>query len=280
MTSKALILIILMVPGALAIAETVSLSVETEEDEVQTPSPPLTASCPQRLMSGFCVNIDPEARITKSDLSSLEEKLLNFQNRFPKLMKSIADKGYKTLTIKPREVGETGGTVLAQVDQRNKQITLYRDFFSVAKDNQVLQSLPYSVSDVALLHEFIHAHDENNELVRNNLKVIGWDIQRGNTTDGFRDPHSPQLVNTWIKASEVAQIKSELGPSLRTLGPWTVYLQARAKVMKSGYPTIYSALGGPIESFAELGAYVALDPKASSYIPSGTINWFRQNVLQ
>jgi hypothetical protein len=232
------------------------------------------------LAGPFCIRIsDRSLHIAHQELIGLQSKIEFLSSKFPNLISRVTEKGYRTLTIGPVQKGETGGAVLAALQPKRKTIILYEDFFSVLRKNPALESLPYSVADIALLHELIHAFDDDNQIIQSNLKAIGWDINQNTLKDQFTLPELPGFANIWIKSHEVEKIKKDLSPLLNTLGPWEVYRQARFQVMKSGYPTIYSILGGPLESFAELGAYIGLDPTAATYIPNETIKWFRQNLL-
>jgi hypothetical protein len=221
----------------------------------------------KRTMSdGFCITIDSSAQLTEDDTKFLRLKIRSFEKKFPKLFSNVLAKGFGNILIKPAAVGENGGAVLGDTDIDKKQFVFYADFFSVEKNNAALQGLGYSVTDIIILHELMHAYDDKNELVQNNLKILGW------------DPSGTS--NIWATGDSVSKIKNELQPFLPKLGPWKIYVEARKRLQPFGYPSIYSILGGPTESFAELGAYIALDPSASNYIPPQTIKWYRENILQ
>lgn len=228
----------------------------------------------------FCVELEEGVYVTPSDLSQIRGKIEFLRKKFPRLISKVQSRGYKRILIRSASNGETGGVVLAQVSREEKLIVIYEGFFSILRSNRVLQNIGYSVADIALLHELLHAFDDDNFLVSHNYTLIGWDLPQNLSIDAFSIPELPQLANSWVTHSEISKIKSELTPLLSSSGPWEVYLMAREKAVKSGYPTIYSVLGGPLESFAELGAYIALDPLASSYIPLKTIKWYQENILK
>jgi hypothetical protein len=235
-------------------------------------------SCPSAKVAGFCLR--DEKSTAASDVSDLKKKLEYFSEKFPVLISTIQKNGYGEIAIRSSQSGETGGTVLAELVKEQKLIILYKDFFSAARETPALQNLGYSVADIALLHELIHAFDEDDELVRHNLNFFGWNHAANVAADGFRIPMLADFANSWVTSEEISAVKNDLAPLLADLGPWEIYLRARERLKKSGYPTIYSVLGGPVESFAELGAYIALDPSAASYIPAETIQWFRDAVLK
>ena len=221
----------------------------------------------KRTMSdGFCIRTDASAQLTDDDTRFLRLKIRSLEKKFPKLFANVLAKGFGNIFIKSAEVGESGGAVLGETDIDKRQFVFYSDFFSVEKNNPSLQDLGYSVSDIIIVHELMHAYDDKDELVQNNLKILGWD--------------SSGSLNIWATNDSVSKIKNELQPLLSKLGPWKIYVDARKRLQPFGYPSIYSVLGGPTESFAELGAYIALDPAAPNYIPPQTIKWFRKNVLQ
>ena len=234
----------------------------------------------QLLSSGFCLQIDSSVHVSKDDSDQIDQKLQFFNEKFPQLISKIKNRGYRQVSIKPDLSGESGGVVLAEVFKEQKLIVVYEGFFSVLRSNPIFKNIGYSVADIALLHELLHAFDEDNQLISYNYRLLGWDTPGNLSNDAFTLTQFPQLANSWITNTEVAKIKEELIPLLSSSGPWEVYLLAREKVRKSGYPTIYSIVGGPLESFAELGAYIALDPSAPIYIPSKTVKWFQENVLK
>lgn len=230
--------------------------------------------------SGFCVKVEGSVEITNNDRSSLDRKLGIFRQQFPLLVANIQEKGYRKIIIQAPENGETGGTVLAQVFKSPRMIAIKGGFFEVLRNNSALKDLKFSLADIALLHELLHAFDEDNSLITKNLPIIGWNITQNALVDGFKTDELPTISNNWVTSANILQIKNELTPVFSKKGPWEVYLLARSQMKKFGYPTIYSVLGGPVESFAELGSYIALDPEATSYIKPETILWFQQNVLK
>ncbi|MBT4763262.1 MAG: hypothetical protein HOO06_16325 [Bdellovibrionaceae bacterium] len=234
----------------------------------------------QVAIAGFCISSETPTPISQAEQSELSKILVSFEIRFPKLFSIVHKNGYFRLIIKPTQIGENGGAVLAKTLTEQKIIVLYKDFFIANKKIPALKNFKFSVSEVALLHELIHAFDEDNNLVVTNLEPLGWNLTEHVPIDGYRIHSLPQIANTWIKATTINTILADLSPLLPTLGPWEIYTLARDRVKTLGYPTVYSIVGGPLESFAELGAYIALDPEASNYIPLKTIHWFQKNILR
>lgn len=230
--------------------------------------------------NGYCLTVQEPAQVSEDEKVLLNKKLTFLRQRFPLLYAKIQDNGYRRIVLKAPQTGENGGAVLAQVLPDQKLIVIYGGYFSILKDAPVLSDLQYSVADISLLHELLHAYDDSSILASANLSLLGWSYIQEAPTDSFRFSADPRIFNLWVGNSEVSRIKSELAPLLPKLGPWEIYLRARNQIKKFGYPSIYSVLGGPVESFAELGAYIALDPEASSYIKPDTFKWFQDTVLK
>ncbi|MGE4133205.1 MAG: hypothetical protein AB7F86_16300 [Bdellovibrionales bacterium] len=234
-------------------------------------------SAAYRPVAGFCVGLEGSAQVR--DISPLEKSVGSLSARFPQLMARVRQNGYRYIHVRGPKPGETGGAVLAETIRVQKLIVIYQDFFTVVQASEHLRALPFSVAEVSLLHELLHAYDENNAVFEKIYPWLGWKSLGRISKDRFKDP-STGLSNLWILGSELARLKNQLSPYLNTHGPWFVYLQARNQMKMYGYPSIYSVLGGPMETFAEMGAYIALDPEAGSYMPDQIVRWYKQYVLR
>lgn len=226
----------------------------------------------------FLIFAAPGYRPRGEAVSVVQKFFQNIGRQYPVLLKQVAYNGYQSIILAPSESGETGGAVLAQTNYNPRTITIYEGFFTAAQSAE-LKGLRFSVADVALLHELLHAFDVDNQIVSGAALRVGWDRQRTGS-DGYRNESFPFIENIWISGTRVNAMMTELKPLLTRSGPWAAYREARNRVRKFGYPSIYAIVGGPVESFAELGAYVALDPEAAQYIPPATVSWYRQQILR
>ncbi len=220
---------------------------------------------------GFCVTASTP--VTPAQLQFLSQKFLTIKAKFPHLFALAMANGYQTITLAPAETGETGGLVLGEIVSQTKSLFFYADIFTV--DQNLPSPLPYSLAEIAIVHELLHAFDDHAELVRSHLTQLGWSQLKLAGGYAFGD-----LTNFRISERSIEKIKSELGPLLPTLGPLKVYIESRRQMMAFGFPTIYSVMGGPIETFADVGAYIACDPYAETYVPEETLTWYRRNILR
>ncbi len=136
------------------------------------------------------------------------------------------------------------------------------------------------MGEVALLHEILHAFDSQGQYTFNNLKLLGWAFGSPNSGFKFQYPDYPELYNVRVTDKFITQLKKELTPKFDDIGNLGVYFLSRQQIKQFGYPTVYSVTGGPFETFAELGAYIALDPEAQTYLPQETIKWYQDNILK
>jgi hypothetical protein len=202
---------------------------------------------------------------TADQVKWLDDKLVRLEKRFPNLFAKVQANGFATILIREKETSENGGAVLGEADGKKQILIFTADLFTVDQQKP-LSNLGYLTSDIAVMHEMMHAFDMKGEIVGQNYKLLGWsDIQ--------------DMKNLWITQDEVKKMQEDLTPKLKTEGPWQVTVEARNLMKAHGYPSIYAVVGGPAETFAELGAFIAMDPSASTYIAAETINWYRKNVL-
>jgi hypothetical protein len=217
---------------------------------------------------------------TSKQVSWLREHLRTLQGKYPKLVQQVLANGYQKIVFEKSPRGKLQLVAFAQLQKDSKKIIIYERLLQTANESE-LNKLSYSFAQVVLLHELLHGYDERSKLVVNNLKIVGWDVQEKKST-GFRISSLPWIENLWISHRRAVEIaKSTARPSIGGgAGVWVTHLRAAKEARAFGYPTIYSIVGGPMESFAELGAYIALDPEAESYVPVQTLRWFRENILR
>lgn len=211
----------------------------------------------------------------------VENALTGFATKFPRMMTKILENGFKVIVFEKTPGDQTEGAVLAEVQVESKRIVIYSAYFEAAKifvnkDNST------SMAELALLHEFLHAFDADNAIVSVSYPLLGWDRKENLSADhaGFEIETPTALKNVWIPAAKVAEIKTKVTPILKEKGPIAAFFAARQLSKKFGYPTIYSVLGGPGETFAELGAYIALDSEARAYVKPATSRWYEENILK
>lgn len=224
--------------------------------------------------SGFNISIEVGSKANALDVAALQKGLSLFTAKFPNFMNKIRQNGFTRIII--RAESPLGDSTIAAAYIGSNQIMIFPSYFAMLKTKGIENS---SLANIVLFHELIHAYDATDALVQNNLAIIGWGLTQNISNGAFRDSNFPEFANIWVKQTEVIKTKEEAMPLISKHGIWYAYKTAREHAKKWGYPTIYSVLGGPTESFAEIGAYVALDPGASAYIPKQTIDWFKKNVL-
>jgi hypothetical protein len=231
--------------------------------------------------AGFTFVLESPSNVDAADVLLLSRKLQNLRAKFPRLIAKVIANSYDKIYLKNGPDVEAPNTLAMTVSNPNA-IAIYSPFFVALKHNPVSQPLPYSLAEIALLHEFLHAYDRDVSIVFNNLKFLGWDIATAENASGYSFAFSTGLTLSNQRAPQTAmdKIKNDLAPRMEELGPWNIYYLARLRVQKFGYPSFYSIQGGPLETFAELGAYIALDPSAPSYIPQETIKWFQTYILK
>lgn len=137
-------------------------------------------------VAGFQIVNQAPTNISPSDIQMLIGRLSLYNVRFPNLVAKVRLNGFNKIVIRPKQDGEGGGTVLAAVSTNPKEIIIYESYFSTGKDNEIFKSLDYSVADIALLHELIHAFDIDNKILQNNLQVVGWGLSQDLSLDSFR----------------------------------------------------------------------------------------------
>ena len=192
----------------------------------------------------------------------------------------VKQNGFSKIQLKNSDPAVSGGGVLAEVQKKPKQIVIYSAYFTAGTDTPELKALPFSIAEIALMHELIRAFDISDDLSSANLQILGWTRSSGTGNGGFIASAAPGYENKLVTTVKATAITDALNPIADKDGPGKAYLEGRDRAKDFGYPSINSLLGGPSETFAELGAYLALDPTASTYISVGTAKWFKKNVLR
>ena len=234
----------------------------------------------QKPMEGFCVVLNPEVPVSEQELAQLQDKFKSFKQKYPRFMAKILENGYSKIEIHTFKAGEDGGVVVAETifhkQKAQRVFRLYESYFTLLKDNPKGQDQDFSFADIALFHEFLHGYDEDGLIVFNNYDILGWEYENQKNAFNFGVKfflglYPLVLRHKTIKNEEMVKMKEAVTPLLDNKGNWSALLAAREYTKKWGYPSAYGVLRGPTETFAELGAYIALDPSAESYISSEVI---------
>ncbi len=226
--------------------------------------------------AGFCFSVAPGYELALADKLRLIGDFSSLETKFPHLFERIRRNGFHRIEIQAQ--GNELPATAASTHSKERLIIVFESYFEVFASEPLFQNLEYSIPQIALLHELLHAFDFDNSLVSNNPVVFGWAPVEYGPATGYLTKDIPGVVNLWASAEDVERIIIELRAQQDQLGFAKVHLAARERAKRFGYPTIYS-VKNPLESFAELGAYIALDPEAADYIRADTVAWFRQHVL-
>ena len=213
-------------------------------------------------------------------LQKLQLTLKKFEEKYPQLMTKVKRAGFTQIDLLPNpSSAEQVGLVFASVEHshHHRQIAIYANYFEFSPGAHPLA--PFSLAEVTLLHELLHALDFEDNFTWSYFTLLGWNEPRKNPL-AFSLPQYPTLENSWVSAELIQSLKQQYTPQLLKGEHWQVYIKTREQLMKYGYPSIYAVVGGPAETFAELGAYIALDPLAPNYIPADVINWYQQHILR
>ncbi len=128
---------------------------------------------------------------------------------------------------------------------------------------------PYSKIDIrvfSVFHEMVHAFSMKLAESKEFLDLIGWVPEgTGHIIRGIA-PEEMVLAMTQMKKLSNEKKYEELLKLNREFG------------IKHGFPSAYS-MTIPQECFADLAAYIYLDPKVDEYLKPEWIAWFRKNVL-
>lgn len=231
-----------------------------------------------RAETGFCIVIDSPAlvKVTPEEIGGIERALLAYKKRFPLLMSKVSQKGYSKILIAPNKNSD-----IAFTDFNTQLIVLQQRYFDFARESLAVKDLKFSAQDTFLFHEVLHAFDDDFSVARSGSQFIGWGSvsPQKNRDEIYFAKNFGDTANLWITQNQVNRITSGF-KALENLSLWEKYMIVRTETKKFGYPSWYAMDGGPVESFAEVGAFIAFDPEASSYIRPDTYKWFMENVLK
>lgn len=213
-------------------------------------------------------------KTTKTDLKSFKEVIESLLgSRASWVVKGAFNHGVNLITLTESEDQHWG-----YYDHKNRGLILTKRFFN---DFGKFTTQIANSGEETIIHELFHAFDwiymdKTGMLLSSTdkfLQAVGWlkvslktSSLKNDTQWKLKDLNHKQFKTDWIEMAALSNSSSDedLSRSIKL---------NMERAHKYGFPTLYS-MTSPLESFADLGTFYALDPKYPSYVSPEVVKLF------